>query len=51
MKRPICSSPTREIKALFNPSRAVPQAMFVGEPPMYLSKDPMSSSRPPIWEP
>ena len=34
-------------QADFSPSRAVPQAMLVGEPPMYLWKVPMSSSRPP----
>ena len=51
MKRPMCSSPTPVITADFSPSRAVPQAMLVGEPPMYFEKHPMSSSRPPIWSP
>ena len=40
MKRPMCSSPTPVITADFNPSRAVPQAMFVGEPPMYFVERP-----------
>jgi hypothetical protein len=34
-----------------SPSRAVPTAMLVGEPPMYFWKDPMSSSRPPTCAP
>ena len=51
MNRPMCSSPTRVISPDFSPSRAVPQAMLVGEPPMYLWKEAMSSSRPPTWAP
>jgi hypothetical protein len=51
MKRPMCSSPTRVMSADFSPSRAVPAAMFVGEPPMYFWKLPMSSSRPPTCAP
>ena len=39
------------ITADLSPSRAVPQAMLVGEPPMIFEKEPMSSSRPPIWSP
>jgi hypothetical protein len=35
----------------FNPSRAAPQAMLVGEPPIYLRSERMSSSRPPICVP
>src|SRR5208337_141027 len=51
MNLPMCSSPTPVITADLNPSRAVPKAMFVGEPPMYFSNDPMSSSRQPICAP
>ena len=36
----MCSSPTPVITADFSPSRAVPQAMLVGEPPMYFEKRP-----------
>ena len=39
--------PTRVMTADRSPNRAVPQAMFVGLPPIYLRNDPMSSSRPP----
>ena len=35
----------------FSPSRAVPAAMLVGEPPMYFWNDPISSSRPPTCAP
>ena len=48
INRPICSSPTPVITADFSPSRAVPQAILVGDPPMYFENEPMSSSRPPI---
>src|SRR6056300_2078420 len=51
IKRPICSSPTPVITALRNPRRDVPQAIFVGDPPMYLLNDPISSRRPPICAP
>ena len=50
-KRPMCSSPTAVITADLIPRRAVPQAMFVGLPPMYFSNERMSSSRPPTWAP
>ena len=51
MKRPMGSSPTRVITAARIPSRAMPAAMLVGEPPMYFLNDAMSSSRPPTWAP
>ena len=41
----MCSSPTRVIRPLFSPSRAVPMAMLAGQPPTYLEKLAMSSSR------
>ena len=47
----MCSSPTRVMTADRSPNRAVPQAMFVGLPPMYLANDPISSSRPPTCWP
>ena len=33
MNRPSCSSPTAVIRPTFNPSRAAPIAMLVGDPP------------------
>ena len=47
----MCSSPTRVMRADLSPSRAVPVAMLVGEPPTYFWNDPMSSSRPPTCAP
>lgn len=41
----------RVITAERSPSRAVPPAVSVGEPPIYLANDPMSSSRPPTFWP
>ena len=51
MKRPMCSSPTRVMSPLFRPSRAVPMAMLVGQPPTALEKLAMSSRRPPTCAP
>ena len=51
MNRPICSFPTRASMADFNPSRAVPIAVFDGLPPTYLAKLPISSRRPPTCWP
>ena len=46
-KRPICSSPTREIIAARRPSRAAPKAMLAELPPRYLAKLATSSRREP----
>jgi len=43
-KRPICSLPTREIIALFRPSRATPKAMLPDEPPSVIENERVSSS-------
>ena len=51
MKRPMCSSPTAVIRPGLSPSRAVPIEMLVGQPPTYLAKLAMSSSRPPTCSP
>jgi hypothetical protein len=51
MKRPICSSPTRVIRPLLKPRRAVPMAMLVGQPPTALEKVAISSRRPPTCTP
>ncbi len=50
-KRPICSLPTRVSMAERVPRRARPAARLPDEPPRYLAKLCMSSSRPPNCSP
>ena len=47
-KCPFASSPMRETRPVFKPSRAQPNAVLADEPPRYLAKLVTSSSRAPI---
>ena len=47
----MCSSPTAVMRPGLSPSRAAPIEMLVGQPPTYLAKLVMSSSRPPTCWP